>query len=175
MGETTVVPFRFGAIYTGEDQVRRMLADRPDLAATLSRLRGALEFGVKGFVDGAALRERLSRSESGDSGEATGGRAYMQRKRLEQQLDGDVRIFAASCAETSHERLTAVASDARSNPPQQEEMLLNGAYLVAAGREDDLRGAIRELEERFADHGVTYELTGPWPPYNFVGEEVEAS
>ena len=46
-------------------------------------------------------------------------------------------------------------------------MLLNGAYLVV--REDTvLKGAVQELAERYGDRGVTYELTGPWPPYNFV-------
>ena len=59
VGETTVVPFRFGAIYNGEEQVRTMLSQRAELAGTLTRLRGALEFGVKGFLDGVALRERL--------------------------------------------------------------------------------------------------------------------
>ena len=48
-----------------------------------------------------------------------------------------------------------------------------GAYLVAGDREHDLRDAVRELQKRFGDHGVTYELTGPWPPYNFVEEEGE--
>ena len=178
VGETTVLPFRFGAIYNGEEQVRAMLSERRELVGALSRLRGALEFGVKGFVDGALLRDRLSRGRGVDSGEATGGRAYMQRKRLEQQLDGDLRTFAASCAETSHERLVAAAAEARANPPQHpsadgREMLLNGAYLVAGDREHDLRDAVRELQKRFGDHGVTYELTGPWPPYNFVEEEGE--
>ena len=50
-------------------------------------------------------------------------------------------------------------------------MLLNGAYLVAAGREDELRAAVEELRARFGPDGVTYELTGPWPPYNFAAEE----
>jgi len=177
VGETTVVPFRFGAIYNGEEQVRTMLSQRAELAGTLTRLRGALEFGVKGFLDGAALRERLSRSAGVGAGEAEGGLEYMQRKRLEQQLEGDVRKFAASCAEASHDRLAAVASEARANPPQPPEvaggeMLLNGAYLVGADREADFRGALQELQHRFREDGVRYELTGPWPPYNFVDEEV---
>ena len=52
-------------------------------------------------------------------------------------------------------------------------MILNGAYLVASGEEQQLREAVQELEERFGADGVTYELTGPWPPYNFAGEDPE--
>jgi hypothetical protein len=49
--------------------------------------------------------------------------------------------------------------------------VLNGAYLV---RRDDpgLREAVAELESLYGAQGVTYEVTGPWPPYNFVPREV---
>jgi hypothetical protein len=53
-------------------------------------------------------------------------------------------------------------------------MLLNGAYLV---RRDDgrLQDAVAELESLYGPRGVTYELTGPWPPYNFVPRDVVES
>jgi hypothetical protein len=172
---TTVVPFRFGAIYRGEDQVRAaMLAQRRELAETLSRLDGVVELGVKATLDQDALRERLARAhEPDDKGSA--GRAYMLRKRLEQQLDEEVRTFAATCADESHRRLAAVARDARANPAQHPsvagEMILNGAYLVARGDEGLFGAGLEELQDRFRDEGVMYELTGPWPPYNFVEGE----
>ncbi len=50
-------------------------------------------------------------------------------------------------------------------------MLLNGAYLVERG-DSRLEQALRELEEHFGPQGVTYELTGPWPPYNFVPRDL---
>ena len=61
------------------------------------------------------------------------------------------------------------------DPPQNRElsghegeMLLNGAYLVDADRVDGLRALVAELEEHHARSGRGIELTGPWPPYNFV-------
>ena len=55
-------------------------------------------------------------------------------------------------------------------------MLLNGAYLVPVDREADFGSAVGDLQERFGADGVTFELTGPWPPYNFVDEaEADAS
>jgi hypothetical protein len=175
VGKATVLPLRFGAIYRGEDQVRAMLNERRDFAVRLERLEGLLELGVKAVLDPQALRARLSAARSVDTGES-GGRAYMLRRRLERELDEELRAFAGSCAETSHEHLSAVAVDARANPVQAPEvaggeMILNGAYLVASGREQEVQQAVSELEQRFATDGVTYELTGPWPPYNFAGEE----
>jgi len=52
-------------------------------------------------------------------------------------------------------------------------MLLNGAYLVERG-ETRLDEAVRNLEQRYGERGVTYELTGPWPPYNFVPRDLAA-
>ena len=59
VGRTSVVPFRFGAIYASTDHVRTMLADRQGLARTLERVRDSVELGVKGFLSTAAVRERL--------------------------------------------------------------------------------------------------------------------
>lgn len=175
VGKATVLPLRFGAIYRGDDHVRAMLIERTELAARLTRLEGLLELGVKAVLDPEALRARLSASRGVDAGEGA-GRAYMLRRRLERELDKELRAFAGSCAEASHERLSAAAVEARANPVQAPEvaggeMILNGAYLVQSGQEEQLRRAVRELEERFAADAVTYELTGPWPPYNFAGEE----
>ena len=175
VGKVTVLPLRFGAIYRGEDQVRTMLAERHALAADLERLDGMQELGVKAFVDTAVLRERFRSAHALDATAET-GRAYMLRKRFARQLDNELHTFAATCADASHARLAAASVDARANPTQAPEvaggtMIQNGAYLVRLCGEQELRDAIRELEGRYGAEGASYELTGPWPPYNFVDEE----
>lgn len=180
LARTTVVPFRFGAIYLGEEQVRQMLADRPELADVLSRLNGTVELGVKGILRPDSFRERLGAERGIDQEAAPSGRAYMERKRLDRDVDEAMSTFATECASDSHESLAAVAADARANPVQrpevlgpEREMLLNGAYLVDADHVDAFRSALSALQERYGPDGVTYELTGPWPPYNFVQDEAE--
>lgn len=175
VGRVTVLPLRFGAIYRGEDHVRTMLAEREELAADLVRLDGLVELGVKAFLDTAVLRDRLESARGADAA-AGSGRAYMLRKRLERELDAELRAFAGTCADESHARLAAACVDAHANPTQAPEvaggdMILNGAYLVRADAEEKLQSAVAELAARYGDEGVSYELTGPWPPYNFVKEE----
>jgi hypothetical protein len=51
-------------------------------------------------------------------------------------------------------------------------MLLNGAYLVPDG-DERFAAEVALLAEEHAAAGITFELTGPWPPYNFA-EEVDA-
>lgn len=170
-----LVPFRFGTIYRSDEHVRRMLRENSGLGTTLERLRGTLELGVKAFFD----EGDFDRSQDDDpaAGEAQGGRAYLLRKQRERRLADERSAFVAECASDSHERLAAAAEDGRANPPQRPEvtgqagaMILNGAYLVRAERQDAFRAAVAELESDYGSWGVSYEVTGPWPAYNFVTE-----
>jgi hypothetical protein len=178
VGTATVVPFRFGTIYESEEHVRAMLAQRRDLADALERLRGTSELGVAGYLDRERLRARLAEEHGLDGDEAsTSGRAYMQRRRLDRQLDASVGEVAARYAQEVHEQLAGIAADARTNalrppdPGSRREMFLNAAYLVS-GDETAFRDAVARVGERWARDGVILEVTGPWPPYNFA-EEVE--
>jgi hypothetical protein len=45
---------------------------------------------------------------------------------------------------------------------------------VEADRTAELERLLRELEERHGDLGARLELTGPWPPYNFVARPTGA-
>jgi len=173
---SAVVPFRFGAIYHGESHIRQMLRDHELLAPTLERLRGAVELGVKAFLDSA--RFRASREGEGPQASAPGGRAYLLRKQRERALTEDGRAFQVACARESHEALTAVAREARLLPLRQPElsayegeMFLNAAYLVDTTGDAQFRERFAALESEHWRDGVDYELTGPWPPYNFVEDD----
>jgi Gas vesicle synthesis protein GvpL/GvpF len=169
LGTTAVIPFRLCTVYESRDRLREFLsAHGPALADLLARLDGRVELGVKAyFAEGPA-----------ETDEPRSGREYLLRRQREREAAEEAARFKVECARASHERLAAAAEEARANPPQPPElsgrtdtMLLNGAYLV---RRDDgrLADAVAELESRYGPHGVTYEITGPWPPYNFVPPEV---
>jgi Gas vesicle synthesis protein GvpL/GvpF len=166
---TAVIPFRLCTVYESREHVAEFLsAHGAALADLLRRLDGRVELGVKAyFAPEAPERE-----------EAQSGREYLLRRQRERGEAEEAARFKVECARASHERLAAAAEEARANPPQPpelsgriEEMLLNGAYLV---RRDDgrLADAVAELESLYGPRGVTYEVTGPWPPYNFVPPEV---
>jgi Gas vesicle synthesis protein GvpL/GvpF len=178
LARAPLVPFRFGTIYNSDEHVRAMLRKNPALGEALERLRGTVELGVKAFLDVA----QFERARGGDEDDepSSSGRAYLLRKQRDRKLAEDRSAFAAACASESHERLAAAAEDARANPIQRPEvsgrggeMILNGAYLVRAEQEVAFRDALALLEQSNAADGVRYELTGPWPAYNFVGVEQE--
>jgi Gas vesicle synthesis protein GvpL/GvpF len=141
---TTVVPLRLCTIYETEASVRAMLERETEtLRGALAQLVGRQEWAVK------------------------------------LQLVREVAdALAMELAEDVHARLQELAIAAVTLPPQNRElsghegeMVLNGAYLVEVDRVDALRGLVSELTERHRALGARVELTGPWPPYNFVPDE----
>jgi gas vesicle protein GvpL/GvpF len=174
LARVPLVPFRFGTIYRGDEHVRRMLRDNAYLGDSLERLAGAVELGVKAFLDPAAFER--SHAEEPDDEPAQGGRAYLLRKQRDRRLSEARASFAASCARDSHERLAAAAEDGRANPLRRPalsdgEMILNAAYLVRTGRDASFAAAVDDLRSTYEREGVRFEVTGPWPPYNFVDAE----
>jgi Gas vesicle synthesis protein GvpL/GvpF len=180
--QATIVPLRLCTIFEDEGGVRRMLDEqRSPLLTALELLSGHQEWGVKLLADRDAL-EGAARGRSSDADADTdepiqpsAGGAYMLRRRMERQVREEADRLAVGVAEDVHARLQDWASDAVLNPPQNRdlsghegEMLLNGAYLVETAKVARLRELVGELQEQHRELGVTLQLTGPWPPYNFV-------
>ena len=185
--DASVVPCRFCTVYRSEVELRRFLSQRREvLQAALDRVRGKVEVGVKAFID----RDRFASAQAKQNDDirqlenqfsaAEGGRAYLERRRLEQRVASELEGFRGEAAGRLHARLLAAAEDGLALPLQapelsgrEEEMVFNGAYLVTADRVA-FEEALASLGRDLRDDGVDLELTGPWPPYNFVPEELGA-
>jgi hypothetical protein len=173
--ETTVIPLRLCTIYHDEDAVRAMLAgEQAALTEALGRLEGHTEWGVKAFSDRNAVAAGARPDGDGSQGE---GQAYLAGRRAEARA----RDLVTATVEAAHERLSGIAQVALANPLQRKEltgrsddMALNGVYLVADERAGELEAEVERCAAE-APPGVSFELTGPWPPYNFVGRSVEAA
>jgi hypothetical protein len=181
----TIVPLRLCTLFDGEESVRRMLEQEGDgFRRTLELLAGREEWGVKVLLDPAKLSE-AARAEGGEEppgaeGLGAGG-AYMLRRRQERETRELAGSLARGVAEQVHSRLEELALAAVSRPPQNRElsghegeMVLNAAYLVEAERVAELRALVNELAAEHGELGADIELTGPWPPYNFLPEDAAA-
>jgi hypothetical protein len=166
----TVVPFRFGVICHDRSDVARLLDEHADLLRRdLLRVRGCDELGVKVWYDAP---------EPTASDEApAGGRAYLERRRDDRRKALELAAGREALAAGAHERLARHAVASVVNRPQPKElsgrdepMLLNAAYLVRRG-DEALAREVASLHAEHAMNGYAFELTGPWPPYNFVGED----
>jgi hypothetical protein len=185
LARSTVVPMRLCTIYTGEEQVREMLrGERAVFTESLRYLGGRAEVGVKAIARPGALEEAaLRRSEAGaELPGASGGVQYLHRKRMEGRAREEAAEIGDELAHSIHRPLADMAVEALLNPLQRPEvsghegdMILNGVYLVEHEDLARFRETVEALGERFGEQGLTVQLTGPWPPYNFARGSIEAA
>ena len=106
------------------------------------------------------------------------GLAYLRRRRSQLTATRESARSAVAGAAAVHAELARQSSETRLHPPQAPSlsgsrltMVLNGAYLLDAGGETGKRFAAAVAEMASAHPELRMELTGPWPPYSFTGED----
>jgi hypothetical protein len=178
-----IVPMRVCTIFRGHEQVRQMLVERgAAFADALGWLDGRAEWGVKVIADrdrvAAIAGERASATESGSPAGAAGegGGAYLGRKQQTRYLRELVDTIVEEAVRECHARLEEWAAASELLRPQSRElagydgeMVFNGAYLVDDERREAFARVTEELRRQYGEAGLTFELTGPWPAFHFVG------
>ncbi|MEA2709536.1 MAG: hypothetical protein QOF78_2137 [Phycisphaerales bacterium] len=177
MSAGAVIPCRFCTVVRSVDDVRALLAaNHGGIAQTLATLRGKQEWGVKIHADVAALARQLIARGGGEPDTPDAGKRYLERKKREDDTRGDAERFAREQAEECHVVLAAAAADAAMLPRRPRagaagrdaEPVLNAAYLLADEDVERFHDAVAALAERYRPLGLEFDMTGPWPPYNFV-------
>jgi hypothetical protein len=178
---TPVVPLRFGAIYLERERVGRMLSEKgAQLRAVLARVGGREEWGLNVYVERARLREEVTRvsprlREMSERAEAsTPGQAYLLRKKVESLRDEEARAETRRTAAEVERRLAAASDGAarlrvlKDEATEEGELAVRLAFLVRHEGFDAFRAAAEALAAEYTPLGFRFELTGPWPPYNFT-------
>lgn len=169
----TVLPMRLATVYLGDERVREMLGERePEFSALLTRLEGHVELGVKVYADPREALAVSSREAEADT-EDRPGRAYLQRRRAQQQNHSATYRAAGAVAAGLSDRVAGIAEAHVTHRPQQGELtqaagenIVNDAYLVHGTRAEAFRAALVGLGDDVP--GVRVEITGPWAPYSFA-------
>ena len=58
---------------------------------------------------------------------------------------------------------------------RREQMLLNGAYLVSRADQARFLELAGEIADDSSTRGLSVEVSGPWPAYNFTGDAEAAT
>jgi hypothetical protein len=158
-----------------------MLEERAaQLRSTLARLKGREEWGLNVYVERARLREqvasispRLREMEEAAAGSPP-GRAYLLRKKVDALREEETRAETRRAAASIENELAASCDGAarlrvhKDETGEQGDMAARLAFLVRRENFDDFRAAAERLAERYTPLGFRFELTGPWPAYNFA-------
>jgi len=169
-----VIPMKLFTLFAGDDRavdhVRRSLTR---VRRMLAKIADRQEWGVRLRLDEqAALRHRLAAEKS--PARAAGGTAFLLRKQRERRAVHTVATQARVEADRFYTALGRRADDARRQTPTQTgtgtSVVLDAAFLVPVKRAAGFRAAVKAAARELEPRGFELTLTGPWPPYNFVGD-----
>jgi len=157
-----VVPLRLATVYPDDGTVRMLLAEhRHHLAELLRSFSGTQEWGVTVYMELTA-DGRQDDPCAAAAGERDGlpGREPRWQK-------------AEACAAEIDRALSGIAIAARRHPVSYLRledsdglMVLNGVYLLDAGRAAEFSRIAQHLAEAHA--ALRAQVSGPWPPYSFA-------
>jgi hypothetical protein len=161
-----VVPMKLFTIF---DSDARALADiggkRERLEAIIRRIGGKREWGVRVKRVGVAARQPMRR--------VTTGVGYLAAKKQVRDAEQEMAARGQSRVNRAFAALSAVADESERRQPaagdnQPSSLLLDAAFLVDLEQTPKFREAARRASREWARTGYRVELTGPWPPYNFI-------
>jgi hypothetical protein len=160
MTDRAVLPMRFGSTLPDEGALRRFLADeQASLLGALARIGDRVELAVRVVRE---LAEGALVEPAAMNGSTPSGREWL----LGKLRDGR---RAERAAAVLHEPLTALAAEAREQPPRGPDEVLRNAYLVERRMVPRFRAVVERLQRAHPDVAIL--CTGPWPAYSFVTDD----
>ncbi len=174
MGQSPVLPARFATLFSSLDSLRSFVHKYRDaITGFFAQLGDKREWAVKGLLD---------RPLAGQSAQppapllADGpGKHYLQKKRLEAEAGELTNQWLRAACQKVAGQLEQQASAFRerqlwsgSESEAAAEVILNWAFLVTEDGETDFRRLVTELDEQHRARGLSFALSGPWPPYSFA-------
>ncbi|HJW86458.1 MAG TPA: GvpL/GvpF family gas vesicle protein [Candidatus Brocadiaceae bacterium] len=180
-GITPVVPLRFCTIYKNQEALFQAVAPHKEkILNFLEHTSNKAEWAVKIFCDRKTFMDGHDKKISGATHEPVSllpGESYLLAKKMrrirEETFTVDIQKVLSDihCAVTPHvdchRFLRCTEKSVHGRP---FDMVMNTAFLVEQQTLPVFRDIVDTLAEKYKAQGFVFELTGPWPPYNFCPE-----
>lgn len=181
MRYTTVLPFKFGTVFQTEKNVAKFLKTRArDFKRLIANLEGKEEWGIKIYCDLPKFKKVLEEEDKGikekkeEITSAGKGKAYFLRKKRDELIKNTIDERISEYTLDSFDRLKRTSTETEINrilpkevTEKKDKMVFNAAFLVNKKRIREFNSIVEYLKEKYGDKGLTFDCTGPWPPYNF--------
>ncbi len=173
-----VMPARFGTLFSSLDELGKFLAaNTPAIVQFLKYTAGRDEWAVKGYLRRAlAEAQTAARLQATDGGPAgvSPGAAYLREQRLQITAKRALTEWLAETSATLVKKLDALAVESCQRRLLSQdaleadgEMVLNWAFLVPRTALADFQAQIEQVDQQHRPDGLTFVVSGPWPPYSF--------
>lgn len=182
MQQQAVIPFNFGTLFmTGEALAEFVEEYGLKLDASLTALVGREEWAVKAWCDESVLKQNLHLGSKAiadlekEIAAASPGKAYLLRKKKEEMAEREMSAIHSRHAHAVVDGLRPFAEKLVLNRIASPDvtapgirMLINAVFLVETAHIGTFLGVADDLGNQYREVGVSLDVTGPWPPYDFI-------
>ena len=183
-----VVPLPMFSMWESEGSLGRWLGDRTaELTAVFDRIADADEFGLRVHRRDDIMMRSIDDLDADmaqlvkDAEAASPGQRYLLERKLAERGKSAVRAASQRLSKEIYQQLLTKSRDALALPltpsgtggatrVPEGTLVLNAAFLVDRRLNVDFRAAVAALARTHEPRGLVFDFTGPWPPYNFVGD-----
>ncbi len=166
-----VVPCRFGTVLVDERAVVGLLeAEADSYSALVDRVLGAAQWVVRMTWRAESAQQVVM---GGPPTGGASGRDYLLSRLQEREGRRRLAQLAGACAASIHDRLLASCAEGKLvastvTVAEGRQRLLDACYLVRSADRAEFEDVMRTEVERGAEFDLLAEVSGPWPPYEFV-------
>lgn len=187
MRSCAVLPMKFLTLFRSERSLFDTLDPHlPVLLHCLEHIHGREEWSLKVYSNESKglkyLRENDTRlGRMNHKVLNTPGERYLHMKRMEELVLKQFGNNLREMVENVYDTLTHLSEEGKAlkvygrtvTERGEEDMVFNGAFLVSRRKFKTFEKEVEGLKGRYGPRGLSFELTGPWPPYNFCPDMEE--
>ena len=181
-----VIPLPMFTLWGSDAALARAIGKRgAELKRVFKRVNGADEFGVRVHRREADMLKTIDDLDPdlaklrAEAHAASPGQRYLLERKMADQSKLAVRAASQRLSRQVFDALKPIARQSIALPLVPEQggraseatLVLNGAFLVDRDRLDEFREALGTHVRAYQPRGLTFDFSGPWPPYNFVANE----
>jgi len=178
----TVIPFKFGSVFKSPESVLNMLKEKHhSFDALLKNLAEKEEWGIKLFYQSNKLISWLNSNHEAiiqfntDLKNSSPGKSFLIKKQKETLFKSVTKQEINSVREKLHEEVRSLAEDLKYEKETDPSLTkdkginaLNLPVLIHNANIDQVKSIVNRYNNEYGKRGFHIDLTGPWPPYNFV-------
>lgn len=182
LGTPPIIPLKFGTIFQSRARVQQMLKKHYSrFQNLLEQFTGRHEWGLKIFSRPQILKRKITAQDTDIARivskikKQSAGKKYFFEKELEAKYREKIEEKERAAAENLQGLIVPFCDQYVSNnvlsrrfPGQDGELITNATLLIVDTSIDELRQYLNHWNQLHDKAGLTAELSGPWPPYNFV-------
>lgn len=165
MHVTDVLPVRLGSVYSSEEAVRSLLrSEEAFFLNGLENVRGTAEYVL-------SIDRAVPVAEKTPSLPAS-GRSYLAARRARMQARRESRSASDVIVENIVSELSVLARSVARETARKDRPGEIARVAFLAGKVLDPRNVahLEGISKTAEQSGFKISVTGPWPPYSFVGE-----